>query len=264
MILDCPALTFLIASSPKCCNASSDNADWWGPRSTASQISSLVQGCPVLVGHPIWDHSRKSSPVGCDVAIPDQHMSPRHVFGRLVAGGSSVSPACVVHVDVFACCCCSACRRRFFLNRSFSISLPTTSAPVASMIGGSGPLRASYSFACLLTLWPLELGPGACTRGVAVSCSPLGRRDSKSVTLPQSLGCIEYPLFGMFDGLLLFGLAFVLTSPRGSLSAHLTENFSPVLHLEGAPTDSCRECRWPRDLVGCQASVATELICHSF
>ena len=149
MILDCPALTFLIASSAKYCNASSNNADWWGPRSTASHILSLVQGRPVLVGHPIWDHSRKSSLAGCDVAIPDGHMSPRHVFGRLVAGGSSISAVWVVHADVCACCCCSACCRCLFWSRSFSISLPTTSVPVALMIGGSSPPQVSSSFACL-------------------------------------------------------------------------------------------------------------------
>jgi hypothetical protein len=221
IIFDCPALIFSITSSAKCCNASFDNADRWGPRSTASQISSLVQGRPVLVGHPIWDHSRKSSPAGCDVAIPDGHMSPLHVFGRLVAVGSSVSPVCVVHADVFACCSCSACRHRLFWSRNLSISLPMTSAPVASMTGGSNPSRVSSSLIHLPTLWPLESGPGAGTRGVAVSCSPFGRRDSESVTLPRPSGCIEFLMCGTFDGLLLFGLALALTSPRGSTSAHL-------------------------------------------
>ena len=91
-IFACPSLTFLIDSVAKCSSASSDNADRCGPRSTASQISSLVHGHPVRLGHPKVSHSVKSPPAGWDVAIPDGHISPLHCSGSGVGGGREVSP----------------------------------------------------------------------------------------------------------------------------------------------------------------------------
>jgi hypothetical protein len=91
-ILHWPAVIFLTASTAKWSSASSDSADQCGPCSNASQISSLVHGRPVLVGHRSCAHSFKSSPAGWDVAIPDGHISPCPFSGKGVEGGSTVSP----------------------------------------------------------------------------------------------------------------------------------------------------------------------------
>jgi hypothetical protein len=55
-ICACPMLTLSAASAAKCAMASGDRADRCGPLATASHISSLVHGCPVLVGQPNVAH----------------------------------------------------------------------------------------------------------------------------------------------------------------------------------------------------------------
>lgn len=143
--------------------------------------------------------------------MPDGHMSPRQVSGRGVAAGSSMSPVCDVHADVCPCFSCSSCRLLLFWSRSRSMSFPTTSAPVASMMGGSKPSNASSWFIRIVALKPLLSGPGSCRRSL----------------LPRCSSCIEYPFSRLLDGLLLVGIAPALSSPRGSTSAHITGHISP-------------------------------------
>jgi hypothetical protein len=173
-VLHCPIATFSLTLSAKCCNALGDSAERWGPRSTASQISAFVHCRPVLVGHPICTHLLRSSPAGCNVAIPDGHMSPRHCSGRGVGADNLVVPVCFDHNSFICCCSCSTCLVHLFCRRNFSISFPDTNEPVACKIGGLSP---SNSLRCL--------------ESVVTALSGIGGT-VMSVELPQDCGvCID-------------------------------------------------------------------------
>ncbi len=91
-IVACPTSTFALLSALKCAIASGEREDWWGPHSTASQISSFDHGRPVFVGHPSWAYSARSSPTGWAFAIPAGHISFRYVSGGFVWAGNTVVP----------------------------------------------------------------------------------------------------------------------------------------------------------------------------
>ena len=128
--LACPTLTFSALSVAKCASASGDRDDWWGPQATASHISSFDHGLPVFVGHPSCDHSKNSSPAGCNVAMPAGHISLRYSSGRSCRGGRDACPVWVDHSIVGTCCSCSAWRLLLFCSLNLSVSAPVTSSLV--------------------------------------------------------------------------------------------------------------------------------------
>ena len=82
-ILACFVQTFSAALIAKCSIALLDSADWWGPLSTASHISSFVHGCHFFVGQPNCAHSVSVGAAGCSRARPEGHMEFRY-GGRVV------------------------------------------------------------------------------------------------------------------------------------------------------------------------------------
>ncbi len=81
--------TFSTLSVAKCASASGDRDDWWGPRATASHISSFDHGLPVFVGHPSCAHSDNSSPAGCDVSVMYSWLAKYSVTGILRGDGQT-------------------------------------------------------------------------------------------------------------------------------------------------------------------------------
>ncbi len=91
-----PVATFARASFLKCSSASTDSAETFGPRSTASHVSAFVHSFPVFAGHLYVAYSWSVDAAGCLRVRPVGHIEFRYCGLSVVTSVSCTSPLCIV------------------------------------------------------------------------------------------------------------------------------------------------------------------------
>ncbi len=139
-IVACPIATFLAASCLKCSSASVDSAEACGPHSTASHISTFVNGLPDFAGHPYVAYSLSVAAAGWCRASPFRHISFLYAVCSCVSSDSWTSPLCVSQYVVFGCVACVICHLFLFSFLCLVLSLPNMGCPMTWNVGESRPV----------------------------------------------------------------------------------------------------------------------------